>query len=186
MSAGDESDVRAVAGGEHHHRVLLLELRERLLELHVDFHRAAEDRRAGGAEAVVVERLLGGRDHLGVIRETEVVVRREVQQLEPLVSQLLLEVDARAAAASTSAARRGSSRCSARARTTTRCTGRRSRRCRRWTSSRSCCSRSPRCRRPVPGRSVVDVPGGVVFEIRVAMGGSAPWCGRIFGSRRSM
>ena len=63
----DHSDVRAVAGGEHHDRFLLLELCECRFELAVHVHRAAQDRRAGRTESVFLDRCLPRLDHFTAV-----------------------------------------------------------------------------------------------------------------------
>ena len=59
------------------------ELRDLRFQLLVQVLRAADEAHAGHAEAVGIQRLLGGGDYLGVIRQAQVVVGAEVEHLAP-------------------------------------------------------------------------------------------------------
>ena len=61
------------------------ERREALLQLAVERLRAADEPHRGHPVPPAVERLVRGGDHLGVVREAEVVVRAEVEQLAALL-----------------------------------------------------------------------------------------------------
>ncbi len=79
--ARDHTHVDAVTGREQQHGFLLLEGREPVCQLVVDLQRPAEDGRAGCSVAVTVH----GLDHrlldLRPIRQTEVIVGGEVQEV---------------------------------------------------------------------------------------------------------
>ena len=77
---GDEADVGAVARREEDAGFLVLEARELGGELLVDVEGAGEDRRARGAEAVLLDRLGRRLLHLRPVRDAEVVVGGQVER----------------------------------------------------------------------------------------------------------
>ena len=71
------------AGGEED-RVVMAEVSgQPRLQLPMQVLRAADEADRGHAEAVVVHRLLRGRDQARIVREAEVIVGAEVQHLPP-------------------------------------------------------------------------------------------------------
>ena len=76
--AADGADVGHVAGGEHQRGFPLVELGQLGLERAVEVEGAVEEPGAGDPGAVPPGGRLGGFDHLGVVREAQVVVGAEV------------------------------------------------------------------------------------------------------------
>jgi hypothetical protein len=98
--AGDDADVGAVAGGEEEALLLVLEARHGLRELVVERGRPAQDGRAARAGAEATNRVAGGFDDIRSIGETEIVVRRQVDETaQALLVELLDDVDARSGCA---------------------------------------------------------------------------------------
>ncbi len=93
--SGDDPDVDAVAGGKEQDRLLLLERGQPLGELVVDFERSAQDGRARGTVTVAVRGLDDGLLDLRAVRQSEVVVGGEVEEVgEDLVGLRVADVDA--------------------------------------------------------------------------------------------
>jgi hypothetical protein len=78
--SADERQVRLVAGAEDDRVALPEPGGELTLELFVNRQRPVRGPRAGGARAVLHDRAAGRRDHVGVQREAQVVVRAEHQR----------------------------------------------------------------------------------------------------------
>ena len=70
----DDAEVRLEPGGEGHHRLFPQEGGQLLFQLKVQLQRAVEEARAGAAGAILLQRLKPCPDHIGVRRQTEVVV----------------------------------------------------------------------------------------------------------------
>jgi hypothetical protein len=75
----EQAAVRVEARGVQDRVLRTEEGRDRLLELLVQVLRAADEAHAGHAEAVRIQRVLGRRDHVGMVGQAQVVVRAEVQ-----------------------------------------------------------------------------------------------------------
>ena len=82
--AGDRADVRHVAGGEHERSLVAVELSQLCLQRAVEVEGAVQQPGPRDPSAVLAGGFLGRLDHLGVIREAEVVVRPEVDVLVAL------------------------------------------------------------------------------------------------------
>jgi hypothetical protein len=82
---GEHAEIHLEAGGEGERGVALHELGDLLLELDVDVEGAIEQPRPGGARAVHGDRHGGGLLHVGVARQSQVVVRAEHDELVALV-----------------------------------------------------------------------------------------------------
>ena len=80
----DAAQVREEAGREDDGRFFVRELGELALEPLVKVEIAVQQARAGAARAVLVDGLVRGLEHLGVMRQPEVVVRAEHDDLAPL------------------------------------------------------------------------------------------------------
>src|SRR6478672_11808523 len=78
-SCFSRSAIRVEARGVQDRVLRAEEGRDRLLELLVQVLRAADEAHAGHAEAVRIQRVLGRRDHVGMVGQAQVVVRAEVQ-----------------------------------------------------------------------------------------------------------
>src|SRR5262249_20136022 len=91
---GDEPHVRAVAGREEDRRFLVLEGGDLALELLVELERARKDRRAGGAEAVLLDGIDRGLLHLVPVGDAEVVVGGHVDEVAHLTGFAVPDLDA--------------------------------------------------------------------------------------------
>ena len=92
---GDEADVRAVPGREQDGRFLVLELGHGLGQLHVDVEGAGEDRRTGGAEAVPLQGLYRRLLDFRPVRNAQIVVRSQVDELAHLARLAVADADLR-------------------------------------------------------------------------------------------
>src|SRR5262249_28480254 len=81
--SGDGPQVRLVAGGEDDRGRAAFERRDLLFEAGVQRRAAVDQLRPAGPSAELLDRGPGRRLHSGVVREAEVVVRREHQVIAP-------------------------------------------------------------------------------------------------------
>ena len=81
---GDRPGVRREAGLEEQRCVRVLERREPFLQVEMHLHLSSDGPDGAGSGAEPLGRLLGGPVHPRVVRQTEVVVRREVDDLAPV------------------------------------------------------------------------------------------------------
>ena len=71
----ERREVGDVAGGEKQRRILAVEVRQLGLQEHVLVRRPGDVARAVGAGPIAVDRLVHGREHLGMLTHAEMVVR---------------------------------------------------------------------------------------------------------------
>ena len=104
---GHGAGIGREAALEHHHGFDVLEFREPLFELHVHGHGSRDGANRAGADAVVLDGVERGLHQLRMRRETEIVVRREIddrlvvegrvgfrlafEDAEPAIKALLLQ-----------------------------------------------------------------------------------------------
>ena len=81
--AGDDAEVRLIAGREYQRLSLAVELGELTLEIAVDSQRSVCRSRAGRTGTITLDRSPHGGDHLGMKAEAEVIVRSAHQCRTP-------------------------------------------------------------------------------------------------------